>query len=127
MEKLRLLDMNLLREKLLGISGIGPETADTILLYACSFPSFVVDAYTWRILNRHLLIPEEAGYDEIRSFFMDALPEDLSLFKEYHALLVRVAQTWCRKKTPHCSSCPLGSFMGEHLDLAKEKQHRQCP
>lgn len=118
MDLLRFQDMNLLRDKLLETSGIGPETADSILLYALSYPSFVVDAYTWRILTRHALIPEDATYDEIRSLFMDALPEDVSLFQEYHALLVRTAQGWCYKKKPLCSNCPLEIFIDGNLDLS---------
>ncbi len=99
-------DGHKLRDKLLKIKGIGPETADSILLYAAKKPIFVVDAYTYRILSRHALIPEEAGYDEIQELFMDSLPEDSQLFNEYHALLVKLAKEHC-KKSPVCEGCPL--------------------
>jgi len=99
-------DINTLRGKLLSINGIGPETADSILLYAGDKPTFVVDAYTRRILFRHNLIPEETSYDEVRDFFMDCLEPDASMFNEYHALLVHVGHTFCLKKNPKCSGCP---------------------
>lgn len=100
-----------LRERLLGISGIGPETADSILLYALGHPVFVVDAYTRRIFNRHMLVPEDIGYEELREFFMDALPPDPALFNEYHALIVRTGKGWCAKKAGKCTSCPLSPFL----------------
>ncbi len=100
-----------LRDKLLSVRGIGPETADSMLLYAFQRPSFVVDAYTARILRRHLLIPEDAGYHELRSFFMDVLPEDVNLYNEYHALLVRVGKGWCKKSKGLCRTCPLGLLL----------------
>jgi len=99
-------DPKKLREKLLGIKGIGPETADSILLYAAKKPIFVVDAYTYRILSRHALIPEDSDYGEIQEVFMDVLPKDTHLFNEYHALLVKVGKEHCRKK-PICEGCPL--------------------
>ncbi|SKA73246.1 endonuclease III domain-containing protein [Desulfobaculum bizertense] len=99
------------REKLLAVNGIGPETADSILLYALGQPSFVVDAYTRRILSRHGLLPEDVPYDELRDFFMDVLPEDASLFNEFHALIVRVGKQWCRKSKPLCDECPLATFL----------------
>ncbi len=96
-----------LRERLLAVRGIGPETADSILLYAAGRPVFVVDAYTHRILARHALIPEEAAYYEIQECFLDQLPEDAALFNEYHALLVRLGKEFCKKGTPLCAACPL--------------------
>jgi endonuclease-3 related protein len=95
-----------LRSKLLSINGIGPETADSILLYAGNKPTFVVDAYTIRILSRHSFIPEEAGYDEVREFFMDSLKPDVSMFNEYHALLVHLGHALCSKRSPKCPECP---------------------
>jgi len=95
-----------LREKLLGVKGIGPETADSILLYGLKKPIFVVDAYTKRILSRHEVISKKASYDEIQKLFMDHLPLDERLFNEYHALLVHLGKTVC-KKTPKCELCPL--------------------
>jgi len=100
-------DTHTLREKLLAVKGIGPETADSITLYAAGKPVFVVDAYTYRILLRHDLIAEEAGYEEIQDLFLGKLPTDTQLFNEYHALLVRVAKEYCKKSNPLCDCCPL--------------------
>ncbi|MCT4626696.1 endonuclease III domain-containing protein [Halodesulfovibrio sp.] len=100
-----------LRTELLSVNGIGQETADSILLYALNRPSFVVDAYTRRIFNRHSLVSEDIYYEELRDFFMDVLPEDTQLFNKYHALIVRVAKEWCLKKTPRCETCPLKIFL----------------
>jgi endonuclease-3 related protein len=95
------------RDQLLNIRGVGPETADSILLYALGKPTFVVDTYTYRILSRHQLVPEESDYEGLRSFFMEALPEEVPLFNEFHALLVRTGKTYCKKKGPLCEGCPL--------------------
>ena len=97
------------REKLLGVSGIGPETADSILLYALGKPVFVVDAYTKRILSRHGMVKDEVEYEELRRFFECHLPRDLTLFKEFHALLVRTGAQFC-KSTPRCEDCPLNAI-----------------
>lgn len=98
-----------LREELLSLSGIGRETADAILLYAGGMPTFVVDAYTARILRRHRLIDESADYEEIKETFESSLPADSRLFNEYHALLVQVGKTHCRPR-PKCDNCPLDHF-----------------
>lgn len=95
-----------LRGKLLRIHGIGPETADSILLYGLRKPIFVVDAYTRRILSRHRIVSEDASYEEIQALFMSHLPHEEKLFNEYHALLVRLGKEVCRKK-PVCALCPL--------------------
>jgi len=95
-----------LRTELLRVRGIGPETADSILLYAGNKPSFVVDAYTRRLFRRLGLLPEAAGYDHTRDLFMSILPEDLRLFNEYHAQIVEQCKRFCRSK-PLCSGCPL--------------------
>ena len=100
-------DTEELRRKLLGVKGIGAETADSIVLYALHKPSFVVDAYTTRIFSRHGVVPESIGYEELRSLFMETLPCNVSLYQEYHALLVRTGKRWCRKKYGLCSDCPL--------------------
>jgi endonuclease-3 related protein len=100
-----------LREKLLGVKGIGPETADSILLYGLKKPIFVVDAYTRRILSRHGIISEKASYEEVQKLFMDYLPRDEKLFNEYHALFVYLGKTVC-KKTPRCELCPLRDKIG---------------
>jgi endonuclease III related protein len=99
-------DTNELREKLLSIKGIGPETVDSMLLYAAKKPIFVVDAYTYRILSRHGLIPEQTSYNEIQELFMHSLPRDTQIYNEYHALLVRVGKEHCRKRAI-CEGCPL--------------------
>ena len=95
-----------LRKKLLQIKGIGPETADSILLYGLKKPIFVVDAYTKRILSRHGIISEKASYGEVQGLFMDHLPHNEKLFNEYHALLVHLGKTLC-KKVPKCDICPI--------------------
>ncbi len=100
-----------LREALLSVKGIGPESADSIMLYALGRSSFVIDAYTWRLLTRHGLVGEEAGYDEMRDFFMDALPSSVELFNEYHALIVHAGKNFCRKNKPLCAECPLGHLL----------------
>jgi endonuclease III related protein len=95
-----------LRTELLAIKGIGPETADSIALYAFNKPVFVVDAYTARIMARHRLIEMGATYESLQELFMSALPHDCKLFNEYHALLVKVGKDHCRK-TARCPGCPL--------------------
>ncbi|MBW1681268.1 MAG: endonuclease III domain-containing protein [Deltaproteobacteria bacterium] len=102
-------DTETLREGLLSVKGIGPETADSILLYAAGRPVFVVDAYTHRILARHEMAEEQSTYHELQSLFMDHLPPDPGLFNEFHALIVRVGKTYCRKKAD-CGRCPLGRW-----------------
>ncbi len=98
-----------LREEFLGVNGIGPETCDSILLYAFKKPAFVVDAYTRRIFSRHEMLNIGADYGEIRNFFMENLPEDVGLFNEYHALIVRLGKDFC-KTTPACDGCPLNQY-----------------
>ncbi len=93
--------------ELLSVSGIGPETADSILLYAGGHPTFVVDAYTRRVMAQARLAPADAPYEELRRLFMDNLAPDVSLFNEYHALLVAVGKNFCRPKEPRCAGCPL--------------------
>jgi endonuclease-3 related protein len=95
-----------LREELLGVNGIGPETADSILLYAGNRPTFVVDAYTARVLKRHGWIEAEADYYAIKEHFEQNLEADAALFNEYHALIVRLGKDYCRKQ-PRCEGCPL--------------------
>lgn len=104
-------DPETLRGNLLGVNGIGPETADSILLYAAEQPVFVVDAYTRRVFSRHGFLSEDASYDEVRRFFMDRLPPDARLYNEYHALIVRVGKESCKRSKPACGSCPLGPLL----------------
>lgn len=96
-----------LRKQLLAVKGIGPETADSILLYALNKPVFVVDAYTKRIFSRHGLIKQEADYAQAQGIFMRNLKPDAKLFNEYHALLVKLGKDFCRKQNPKCEICPL--------------------
>ena len=99
------------RRELLQIKGIGPETADSILLYALHQPVFVVDAYTHRILSRHELAPATCSYDELQELFHAALPPSLPLFQEYHALLVHLGKNFCRPRA-RCQPCPLLPLLG---------------
>jgi endonuclease III related protein len=103
-------DLIVLRSQLLALNGIGPETADSILLYALNKPIFVVDAYTKRILLRHKLIDQEADYSLVQSIFMRNLKKDAKFFNEYHALFVKLGKDFCRKQNPKCGICPLWSI-----------------
>jgi len=100
-----------LRERLLQVHGIGRETADSILLYAGGHPTFVVDAYTHRILARHGLSDGKPDYERVRALFERHLPQDVKLYNEFHALLVNVGKNWCRPREPRCHNCPLGPFI----------------
>lgn len=100
-----------LREQLLAVHGIGPETADSILLYAGGHPVFVVDAYTRRVLERHQLVHPKATYEEIRNLFEQSLPNSVSLFNEYHALIVHTGKYFCKTREPECEACPLHSYL----------------
>jgi endonuclease-3 related protein len=98
-----------LRDRLLSVNGIGRETADSILLYAAGAPIFVVDGYTHRILFRHGMVEEQCTYEDLQSLFMDNLPEDPQLYKEFHALIVRTGKDLCRKILK-CDVCPLKNW-----------------
>ncbi|MBN1268643.1 MAG: endonuclease III domain-containing protein [Kiritimatiellae bacterium] len=113
LEKLFALDTPGLRQTLLEVNGIGPETADSILLYAAGRPVFVVDAYTHRILLRHGWIGPQAGYDEIAGLFTSALPRSVRVYNECHALIVRLGKDYCRA-TPRCDRCPLRPLLPRH-------------
>ena len=102
-------DLDTLRPALLGLQGIGPETADSILLYALDKPTFVVDTYTFRILSRHGLLPEACSYEELRRLFMDHLSPEVPRYQEYHALLVKLGKEFCRPQ-PRCEVCPLNGW-----------------
>lgn len=104
-----------LRAELLALRGIGPETADSMLLYALERPTFVVDAYTVRMAVRHGLIDTESGYFEVKDLFESRLPRDLQLYKDYHAQLVELGKRCCRP-TPLCAQCPLHGLLGDPLD-----------
>jgi endonuclease-3 related protein len=110
MKKMKSGEMHLLREQLLSVNGIGPETADSILLYALEKPVFVIDAYTKRVLSRHRILDDNSSYDEFQSLFHATLNKDEKLFNEYHALFVKVGKTFCRKTKPLCDICHLSTF-----------------
>ena len=118
-ERMRRIHVDRLREELLGLSGIGPETADSILLYALGKPLFVVDAYARRILARHSLIPWEASYHQIQVLVMrerqGRVPSRVTYFNEYHALFVKLGKDLCRTH-PKCQECPLRSIGRLHLE-----------
>ena len=106
LERMGRLPTGKLRDTLLTVNGIGPETADSILLYAFRRLVFVVDAYTLRVMSRHRLVLPKATYGELQDFFVRHLPPDEAIFNEYHALLVQVGKRHCRR-TPSCPGCPL--------------------
>lgn len=109
-----------LREQLLSVSGIGPETADSILLYAGNLPTFVVDTYTYRVFSRHGWISFDANYEQIKESMEDGLAQDVAMYNEYHALLVRVGKECCRKSKPLCNGCPLADLLPEGGPLEPE-------
>ena len=108
--KLFALDTPALRKELLSWKGVGPETADSILLYAGKRPVFVVDAYTKRVCSRHGWCEKDASYDSVAKLFTDNLPKDVQLYNEYHALIVRLCKEHCNTQ-PKCSGCPLEAFL----------------
>ncbi|HEX9897263.1 MAG TPA: endonuclease III domain-containing protein [Dehalococcoidales bacterium] len=106
LERLFATETDELRKQLLAVHGVGPETADSILLYAANKPVFVIDAYTRRTLMRLGLARGKSAYDDYQQLFMRNLPSDTQLFNEYHALFVRLGKTVCRKQ-PLCRDCCL--------------------
>jgi endonuclease-3 related protein len=112
-------DRHTLREQLLSVHGIGPETADSILLYAGEMPAFVVDSYTHRMMARHGWIEYEADYHAIQDHFCYNLEEDVTIYNEFHALIVRLGHLHCRKK-PKCEGCPLAELLIDGQPLERE-------
>ncbi|MCS7250416.1 MAG: hypothetical protein NZ608_05765 [candidate division WOR-3 bacterium] len=108
-EEMRKENIEVLREKLLKVKGIGKETTDSILLYALQKPIFVIDNYTKRIFLRHQLFSGKS-YEEWQEYFIKNLPKDTKIYNEYHALLVKLAKTFCLK-TPLCDNCPLKDYI----------------
>ncbi len=108
-----------LRKQLLAVNGIGPETADSILLYALSRPVFVIDAYTRRILERHELVPVGASYDDLQQTMARHLPENVELFNEFHAQIVQIGKHFC-KPTADCESCPLRRYLPKKSGSVKK-------
>ncbi len=109
-----------LRAELLGVHGIGPETADDIILYACEKPVFVVDAYTRRILSRHGHVEPEIGYEDLRALFEKHLDKDVALYKDYHGLIVWTGKDFCRA-TPNCEKCPLAPTLRDGQPILVDK------
>ncbi len=107
-------ETEVLRKRLLSVNGIGPETADSILLYAANRPVFVIDAYTYRILYRHDMAQDQSTYQDLQEIFMDNLPGDSVLFNEFHALIVEAGKDYCKKK-PLCEKCPLKQWRRNRL------------
>lgn len=102
-----------LRSELLDISGIGPETADVILLYVLDVPSFVVDSYTYRILSRHQLVGEETSYEEMQQLFHENVEREAGVYREYHAQLVEIGKKFCKTKA-QCDQCPLKVYLPQY-------------
>lgn len=109
-EKMLQVETAELREQLLSINGIGPETADSILLYAAERPTFVVDAYTRRVLERHGWIKPGASYDDMKLLFEQNVVRETQFYNEYHALIVAVGHRHC-SRTPKCTGCPLQKML----------------
>ena len=107
MNQLKRMQTRKIRAELLGVHGVGPETADSILLYALGKPVFVVDAYTRRIFSRHGWIRGDEPYDAIRKWFEGKLPKSPRLYNEYHAQIVEIGKRNCHRRRPDCRSCPL--------------------
>ena len=103
-------DTQPLRAQLLSVNGVGPETADSILLYAGDHSTFVIDNYTARIMKRHGWCPPDADYNALKAAFESALPVDVAMFNEFHALIVVVGKEFCGP-TPRCDHCPLRSML----------------
>ena len=99
-----------LRTEILSVNGVGPETADSILLYAGELPVFVVDLYTYRVVTRHRWLPEGIDYDGMQRWFTEHLPPDVELYKDFHAQIVAVGNEFCRKR-PRCDDCPLKIYL----------------
>ncbi|MFO7959156.1 MAG: endonuclease III domain-containing protein [Candidatus Brocadiia bacterium] len=114
LERLEAVPTDELRAELLGLRGVGPETADSILLYALDRLTFVVDTYTNRVLVRHGLLDPGAGYHEMKDVFESALPADLELYRDFHAQLVELGKQYCRT-TPRCSNCPARPVLGQPI------------
>ncbi|MCK5681435.1 hypothetical protein KAI46_11560, partial [bacterium] len=100
-----------LREWFLNRKGVGPETADSILLYAFNRPTFIIDTYTLRVCKRHQWLQDSDDYTSAQEMFMQKLPEDVAIYNEFHALLVQIGKNFCRANNPLCHKCPLGEFL----------------
>lgn len=110
LEKMFSENLEVLRPALLKVWGLGPETVDSILLYAGEKPTFVIDAYTKRIFSRLGAIDADISYEDLRSYFQDALPKEAPLYNEYHALIDGLGHHICLNKKPRCMDCPLNEL-----------------
>ena len=113
-------DLATLRGELLAVNGVGPETADSILLYAGELPIFVVDAYTHRIFARHGWVPYDADYHQTQDYIQSSLPDDAPMYNEFHALLVHTGKHYCLKNKPKCAECPLKEMLPKGGPLEPE-------
>ena len=113
-----------LRPALLAVNGIGPETADDILLYACDKPVFVIDAYTRRILSRHGIVPADLPYEDLRTLFEGSQRRDSARWAEYHGLIVYTGKDFCRP-TPRCQGCPLQPMLKHGQPLPSHREERK--
>ncbi|HTY92018.1 MAG TPA: endonuclease III domain-containing protein [Methanocella sp.] len=112
-----------LRKKLLAVKGLGQETADCILLYACGMPIFVVDAYTKRILQRYGIFKKEPSYEEAQRYFTENLPRDIELYNDFHAQIVQLGNCVCKTR-PLCGSCPIAAVNGSKCRFTITTVHR---
>lgn len=110
LEEMLSLHLQDLRTALLSIKGIGPETADDIILYAAEKPVFVIDSYTKRVMSRHSICSQNVGYEELQTIIETQVPKNVPIYKEFHGLIVILAKNYCHKKNPDCRNCPLGEF-----------------
>jgi endonuclease III related protein len=115
----------LLRDQLLKLRGLGPETVDAILLYAGKQPFFVADAYTRRVLARHALISPQDGYSGTQQFLHRHLAAEEAVYNEFHALLVETGKRYCRPQAPQCESCPLQDFLPAEPGRGRARQIKQ--
>ena len=106
-----------LRKELLSWPGVGPETADSILLYAAHREVFVVDAYTRRFMKRHGWCKGDESYDDLATLISEQLPKSVELNQEFHALIVKLGQHHCQSSRPACSACPLGTMFSPEVSL----------
>lgn len=116
-----------LRRALLGVKGLGSETADAILLYAGRKPYFVADAYTRRILSRHGLVSPQANYAETQEFIHRHLPKEEGLYNEFHALLVEIGKRYCRRNEALCDGCPLEEYLPQNEDIRRAEPAASTP
>ena len=111
LDSLKLLTTPRLRAWFLNQSGVGPETADSILLYGFKRPVFVIDAYTIRVSRRHNWLNDKTDYRQAQEFFTRKLPLNIDVFNDFHALLVQIGKNFCRARKPRCQECPLEQFL----------------